>query len=239
MAASDIYGPESPLRETVTYKSILHGIVYRMRMDPEFNLPTNLANAINEYINTAARYAWDYYPWPDLMVIVKADTDNFTIPGDVFGIYAKDPTLVGSTSQVPIPFRDVGAGIVLGKKYDQIWAEYRRPFLRYEGAAWAAGTYTQNTKVYYEATGDYYMALEETSETPGSHSDWGKIAFPSLLAEYTKAAATAEGLREVGQYEQAEVQKRDASEILTQKIDKLELQSNQQRTYGAVLPSRR
>lgn len=238
MAASDLYGPSSPLRETVTYKSILHGIVYRMRMDPEFNLPVNLSNALNEYINTAARFAWDYYPWPDLMVITKIEDGDLTVPGDVFGVYAKDPTLVNSTSQARIPHRDVGAGIILPKKYSKVWIEYRRPFIRYEGNTWAAGSYTQNTKVYHEDTGDYYMALEATTGTPSASTDWGRIYFPAILSEYVKAAATAEALRETGQYEQAEIQRRDAVALLNQKIDKLELQSGQVRTYSAVLPHR-
>ena len=238
MASSDVYGPSSPLRETVSYQSVLHGIVYRLRMDPEANLPVNLANALNEYINTAARTAWDHYPWPDLRGIVEADTDDFTIPGDILAIYAKDPTLVNTTSQVEIGFRDVGAGIVLAKTYDKVWVEYRRPFLRYEGATWAAGSYTQNTKVYYAVDGNYYIALENTSAVPGASTDWGQIPFPAVIAEYTKAAATAEALRELGRYEQAELQKRDAAAMLNNKVDKLEGQSGQTRTYSAILPAR-
>tara|TARA_R100001163_G_scaffold11498_1_gene10505 strand:- start:313 stop:939 length:627 start_codon:yes stop_codon:yes gene_type:complete len=207
-------------------------------MDPEFNLPTNLASALNEYINTAARFAWDYYPWPDLMVITTAEDNEFTIPGDVFGVYAKDPVTVGQTSQVRIPHRDVGASIILPNNYDKVWIEYRRPFIRYEGSDWSAGTYQQNTKVYDASTGDYYIALETTSGTPNNSTDWGRIYMPAILSEYIKAAATAEALRETGQYEQAEVQRRDAVALLNQKIDKLELQSGQVRTYGVALPHR-
>ena len=82
------------------------------------------------------------------------------------------------------------------------------------------------------------MALEATTGTPSASTDWGRIYFPAILSEYVKAAATAEALRETGQYEQAEIQRRDAVALLNQKIDKLELQSGQVRTYSAVLPHR-
>ena len=236
MGAETLYGSTAPIREVVPYEEVLRGIVFRMGMDPDFNLPVNLAAALNEYINTAARYAWEAYPWPDLIVVDEMSSNSFAVPGMILKIYAKDPTVVGQQSQLEVPFRNLGSTVLLSKDYEKVWVEYRRPFIRYEGPQHIANSnYIAGNKVYYGR--DYYMAMESTNTLPTSGS-WGIIPFPEIVAEYVKSAALAEGLRELGRFEQAEVHKREAATMLTAAIDRYESHTGHTRTFNVALPNR-
>lgn len=49
---------------TVTFRSVLWGIAYRLSLDPGKNLPADVARALTEYVNTRVRKAWNLFAWP-------------------------------------------------------------------------------------------------------------------------------------------------------------------------------
>jgi len=50
---------------TVTFKSVLYGVAFRLSLDPAKNLPANIATALCEYINSRVLKSWGMYPWPE------------------------------------------------------------------------------------------------------------------------------------------------------------------------------
>lgn len=55
--------------QTVTFKSVLHGLATSVGLDPLLNLLADQAAAFTVYINDRLKEAWESYDWPELTLI--------------------------------------------------------------------------------------------------------------------------------------------------------------------------
>ena len=95
---------------TISFASVLNGVVARMGLDPTITPAPNTLAAFSEYVNSAVRSCWEIYPWPELTLIEQRSyypawdstasysVGNFVLGSDGTYYYAKaassgsDPT---------------------------------------------------------------------------------------------------------------------------------------------------
>lgn len=74
---------------TVTFTSVLNGVLSRMGLDPSIAPATNTLTAFSDYISSSVRTCWEMYPWPEMTVVEARQfypdwsSANSYAPGDV------------------------------------------------------------------------------------------------------------------------------------------------------------
>ena len=101
-----------------------------------------------------------------------------------------------------ITFQLRSTGIIVWTSDASCWVEFRLEVPSYSGAAWAAATtYAADDQVYVSSEGDYYKALQaSTNKNPVTETTyWERIEFPRILRDAVAQGAYADMLRADGQ----------------------------------------
>jgi hypothetical protein len=195
-------------RRTVTFKSVLWGVAKRDGLIPEDDdLDRSAATQIAEGINSAYKFAWEYYDWPEATVIAEmTPVENPSQPGSRFipyvdesasvdtllEIWQSNPLTTARPKMVEYKFGPDGIYLFSGAG-EKVWVKYRGRPPQFVSTPWDdAAVYAQGDIVYYPQTGDCYVANAATSagQAPGA-SPWEKVDLLFVLSEATKAGAYA------------------------------------------------
>lgn len=232
-----------PGPRTVTFKSVLHGVQYRLGGAPE-DLGVGTAAAIGEYINSAYKYAWKHYEWPDV-----CRTEEFT--ADANGMIAWDDVIETPflcTVRDPRTDRNPGSirfvihrdGLYLPAEYKSatVWLTYRPIGPTFSAAEYNAATaYVVGDVVYWPTTGHCYVCkLNSTNNAPSNATYWTQQEFLESLSEAVKEGAYAAMVREEGQAQTALLIQEAMRELLLDEIERLEMQAGQYRLIRVDIP---
>lgn len=103
-----------------------------------------------------------------------------------------------------------------------VWVEHMPPVPTLDGADWdEETTYAAGERVYYEAAGDFFTALEETTgDVPGeSPAQWERVSLPPLFKAFLVWSAVARSLGGDGQTRERKAAQMDAEEALLRAFD--------------------
>ena len=116
-----------------------------------------------------------------------------------------------------------------------VWVQFLLPQPRFTTDEYSAGAaYSAGDVVYYNTTGDCYVARQSTTGNLPSDSEyWRRYRIPSFLSDYLKFYALAETLSEDGQMDKANFQFARAEGILQQRMDDAWLRKGEVRTWTA------
>ena len=116
-----------------------------------------------------------------------------------------------------------------------VWVQFLLPQPRFTTDEYSAGAaYSTGDVVYYNTTGDCYVARKATTGNLPSDSEyWRRYRVPSFLSDYLKFYALAETLSEDGQTDKANFQFARAEGILQQRMDDAWLRKGEVRTWTA------
>lgn len=232
-----------PGPRTVTFKSVLHGVQYRLGGSPE-DLGVGTAMAIGEYIQSAYKYAWKHYEWPDVCQTQQFEADaNGMIAWDdlietPFLATQRDPR----TDLNPGPIRFVihrdGLYLPAAYKEAEVWLTYRPHGPTFTASEYSSATaYVQGDAVYYPATGHCYVAKQATTNNaPTSTTYWQQQEFLESLSEAVKEGAYAAMVREEGQAQTSILIQEAMRELLLDEIERLEMQAGQYRLIRVDIP---
>jgi hypothetical protein len=81
------------MSRTVTFTSVMNGVLSRMGLDPTITPAGNVLAAFTEYINSAVRSIWETYPWPDA---IRYETRQFYPSWSSSTNYAAASVVLGS-----------------------------------------------------------------------------------------------------------------------------------------------
>ena len=218
---------------TVTYQSVIWGVAYKMGLDPRINLNANVAAAINEYVNSRSRFAWEKMDWPEI-VIIEARTPSSglvawkqsgqTLISDVFKVYRADPRT--NPPPLDVYFQTDQLGIHIGPTEQigsTVYVKYRTLPPVFTSVQWVTGaTYATGALVYCPSgpglagDGNVYQNLTGTnSGNPvGDATNWVLVPMPYFLSEYVKTAAFSDAQREDGQESKAAAEEQRSSGIV-------------------------
>jgi len=226
-------GVDSPYYQTRTYKQLLENICRTAGIEPS-RLLTDDSLAIRDFINSALREGWEYYPWPYLMVVTSdtvANIDDYS-EYDLFSINKYDPR----DKRYPGPYTfsvDAGGINIIPDltATDTVFLKYRERWYPFTGSVYSASTtYATGDMAYDSTTGDYYRSLV-SSNLAGSLSNalvWDRREIPDFLFEFAKYSVLGELREAEGQGEKARALKARAGVAMTLEIEKWERQKNQQ-----------
>jgi hypothetical protein len=154
---------------SVSYKSILHGVITKMGEDPATNVQQSILNAINEHVNERVKEMWESFPFPEWQITDRRTyrsawtaSTTYVAGQEVYDV-ATDQyycALLTHAGQAP-GTSDVWA--VSGSSYSA--ADYD-----------AATAYAAGDRVYYIATGEHYQChAASTGNVPTDAAYWGRL----------------------------------------------------------------
>jgi len=223
----------TPYYQVRTYSDLLSAICRTAGIEPG-RLLTNDSATIRDYINSAMREGWQYYPWPDLMRVTSdtvANIDNYATY-DLFSINKYDPR--DKRYPGPYTFSVDGAGINIIPDLtstDTVYLKYRDLWYPFSGTFYSASTsYSLSQMSYGSSTGDYYRSLSDSNlgNLITNTVYWDRREIPAFLFEFIKWSAVAELREAEGQGEKSRALKARAGVCMTLEIEKWERQKNQQ-----------
>jgi hypothetical protein len=228
---------------TVTFKSVLHGVQYRLGGSPE-DLGTGTAQAIGEYIQSAYKYAWKHYEWPDVCRVEQFTTDaNGMIGWDgvietPFVVTTRDPRTDANPNRVQFTIHREGFYLPAAYKDAQVWVTYRPICPTFSAAEYDAATaYVVGDAVYWPETGHCYVSIQAgTGHDPDDTDYWEQQEFLESLSEAVKEGAHAAMVREEGQVQTSLIIQEAMKDLLLDEIERLEMQAGQYRLIRVDIP---
>lgn len=154
---------------TVTYKSILHGVLTKMGENPALNIQQSILNAITEHVNDRVKEMWEAFPFPEWQITERRQYRADWAVGTVYAAGA-EVFYVGTgkyyCSMLTHSGETPGAG--------DAWAESASS---YSGAGYEAGTaYVAGDRVFYPVTGEHYQChRDSTGNLPTNATYWGRL----------------------------------------------------------------
>jgi hypothetical protein len=202
------------MRRTVSFRSVLWGVAKRDGQVPESNdLTPDIAVQMTEGINTAYRYAWEYYDWPEACDYLQftpqssASTLTAWVPytvmhgedqvqlATIFGVWEKNPLVYPNGKQVPYQLGQDGIYFGDPARTEPVWIRFRAESPTFNAVEWDPGLmYGYRDVVYYSVTGHCYelrTAGTTPGLAPGASDVWRIVPLLSLLADAVKAGAFA------------------------------------------------
>ena len=104
---------------------------------------------------------------------------------------------------------------------EEVYLEFRKRPPRFTRVAWSAAvTYAIGERVYYDTTGECYIAIAaSTNKTPSTETGyWTKIDLPMFLQDYIPLRAKVDTLQDDGQEDKKNQLKQDAAEELDRQM---------------------
>lgn len=199
------------MRRTVSFRSVLWGVAKRDGQVPESNdLTPDIAVQMTEGINTAYRYGWEYFDWPEACEYGQFTPTSSPGTGSPWLSYlptagVQMATVFGIWQQNPLVFPDAKRlGYTLGPDgvyfhqvgpMEPVWVRYRPDPPVFNAVEWDGGaSYVNGDVVYYSVTGQCYM-LWGFGYTPGSapgvSEQWVLLPVLTVLSDAVKAGAFA------------------------------------------------
>lgn len=226
---------------TVTFQSVLHGVAHRMGIesdstDPGYNLLDSTARTLTEYINTAYKVAWEFWPWPDSLTIeqrtavaqeIAEDQSGETFIGEMLAIYMRDPRTASNPGPVAFEYHQGGWFLKDSSlATSTVYCQYRPAINYFTAEPYDNSTaYIVGNTVYYATSGDCYRCIQAgTGNLPTDDTFWSKIPFMASLRDAVIASAYAESLAEDGQVTASAIYDQRAQEFLNHEVDLLEQQ---------------
>jgi hypothetical protein len=116
-----------------------------------------------------------------------------------------------------------------------VWVQFLLPQPRFTTDDFSVATaYAAGDIVFYNTTGDCYIARQSTTgNLPTDSEYWRRYRIPAFLADYLKFYALAETLSEDGQMDKASYQFARAEGILQQRMDDAWLRKGEVRRWSA------
>jgi hypothetical protein len=224
----------TPQYPTRTYKELLYAISRAAGIDPNRLLDDD-ALAIRDYINTALRTIWEYYPWPKLMRVgsdTYANIDNYA-NYDLFFISSTDPRVDRNPTFYTFSVDAGGFNIIDDNLATTatLYFTYRDRFYPFDGTRYSTiTTYELDGMSYDSTTGDYYRSVvgSNLNNALTDTAWWDRRYIPAFLFEYTKLSALAQMREAEGQGEKSRILEVKATAALMAELDKWERQKNQQ-----------
>jgi len=222
-----------PYYQTRTYRDLLYAISRLTGITPA-RLLNDDALAIRDYINSALRTSWEYYPWAPLMSVTSdtvANLDNYA-EYDLFSISKYDPRVKRWPTYYG--FSEDSGGLNLLDDLattTTVYLKYRQRFYPFDGIEHSlAESYSNGDMVYDSTTLDYYRSLadsnlgHEVTETAW----WDRREIPAFLFEHARLSVVADIREAEGETNKAMILRRQADRARDLEIEKWERQKNQQ-----------
>lgn len=154
---------------------------------------------------------------------------GFTEVGDIKDIWDADPR-VTSLARPLSGWSIQNDYVVVPAPLPYVWLEFRKRAPEWTGDDYSAtASYAVGDKVYHDATGSYYEALQSHSaQTPSSSSAyWDLIEFPHDLSRVVVQAVYADMLRRSNQNDRYMAEMAEAERMLSLEIDRYGRQQQQ------------
>jgi hypothetical protein len=219
---------------TIRYNEVLSGVAGLMGF-PLKQLTEAEVGLWFEAINESARFAWEYFDWPDLVRLEESVANPetglviFELPGaqappKILAVYDRDPRSVRNPAAAALQWRVFDAqGVYLTPVgVEDVWVNFKLPFMDYRGLLHQAGVaYPVGSLVYaresepgagFERPGDWRR--RRGGDPPADPSAWGVREFPYVLSAYVMRAAAAQLLESDGKPQMAQFWRRQAMEQL-------------------------
>jgi hypothetical protein len=196
-------------------------------------------------VETAVNVAWDSRASATYAVstnndaeipYILFDQDNLSPIGEIMAIWDADPTSGVYARKVRYLLNEDRVLLIdATSETGNVWVQFLLPQPRFTTDEYSAGAaYSAGDVVYYNTTGDCYVARKATTGNLPSDSEyWRRYRIPSFLADYLKWYALAETLSEDGQMDKANFQFARAEGILQQRMDDAWLRKGEVRTWTA------
>ena len=196
-------------------------------------------------VETAVNIAWDDRASATYAVstnndaeipYILLDQDNLSPIGEIMAIWDADPTSGVYARKVRYLLNEDRVLLIdATSETGNVWVQFLLPQPRFTTDEYAAGAaYSTGDVVYYNTTGDCYVARQSTTGNLPSDSEyWRRYRIPSFLSDYLKFYALAETLSEDGQTDKANFQFARAEGILQQRMDDAWLRKGEVRTWTA------
>ena len=196
-------------------------------------------------VETAVNVAWDSRASATYAVsthndaeipYILLDQDNLSPIGEIMAIWDADPTSGVYARKVRYLLNEDRVLLIdATSETGNVWVQFLLPQPRFTTDEYSAGAaYSAGDVVYYNTTGDCYVARQSTTGNLPSDSEyWRRYRIPSFLSDYLKFYALAETLSEDGQMDKANFQFARAEGILQQRMDDAWLRKGEVRTWTA------
>ena len=196
-------------------------------------------------VETAVNVAWDDRASATYAVTtnndaeipyILLDQDNLSPIGEIMAIWDADPTSGVYARKVRFLLNEDRVLLIdATSETGNVWVQFLLPQPRFTTDEYSAGAaYSDGDVVYYNTTGDCYVARKATTGNLPSDSEyWRRYRIPSFLSDYLKFYALAETLSEDGQTDKANFQFARAEGILQQRMDDAWLRKGEVRTWTA------
>lgn len=196
-------------------------------------------------VETAVNVAWDDRASATYAVstnndaeipYILLDQDNLSPIGEIMAIWDADPTSGVYARKVRYLLNEDRVLLIdATSETGNVWVQFLLPQPRFTTDEYSAGAaYSAGDVVYYNTTGDCYVARKATTGNLPSDSEyWRRYRIPSFLSDYLKWYALAETLSEDGQMDKANFQFARAEGILQQRMDDAWLRKGEVRTWTA------
>ena len=196
-------------------------------------------------VETAVNVAWDDRASATYAVTtnndaeipyILLDQDNLSPIGEILAIWDADPTSGVYARKVRYLLNEDRVLLIdATSETGNVWVQFLLPQPRFTTDEYSAGAaYSTGDVVYYNTTGDCYVARKATTGNLPSDSEyWRRYRIPSFLSDYLKWYALAETLSEDGQMDKANFQFARAEGILQQRMDDAWLRKGEVRTWTA------
>lgn len=236
---------------TVTFQSVLRGVADRTGIDGDpnsggYNLTDQDAVKFTEYINTAYKISWEFYPWPDSLTVesrtavaqkIAEDQAGETFIGEMIEIYQRDPRTDGNPGAVSYNKWQGGWWLSTANATATVFCVYRPAINYFTSTDWAVATaYVEGDTVYYGTTGECYVCTaDSTGDLPTDTDFWGKIPFMASLADAVKSGAHSEVLAEDGQFSSSMLPDARMEAFLEHEVDLIEGQEGQYKAFDVAV----
>ena len=169
---------------TVSFTSVVNGIMARMGLDPTMTPASNTLAAVAEYVSSAVRTNWECYPWPDFEMIEQrqfypswsqstAYTPGQVVLGSDLTYYVaianstgKDPTTYAATSiQSPVVINGVTYYAASGTVANSsgLGNGYWIPASQFNCSLYSAQSVYFPANFVYASDGNYYYCVSPIS----------------------------------------------------------------------------
>lgn len=200
-------------RRQLRFLDLLHGVAFRLGMDPAEDLTNQDARALAEYLTESYRFCYEFFPWPETLQRAQLTVasnqvewedgggDHLTL-GQVTRVTQRDPWV--DTNPNDYEWRYSNAGIILPR------VESGTVYVEWQPRCWPLTVTNYDSTVVY-AAGDtvYYLgrvyAYTGTvdANTPDASTEWDELPIPYYLRDAIIAGAHATKLMEEGQHASA------------------------------------
>lgn len=231
-----------------SFRQVLFGAAKRLGMVPEEDgLQRSEASMLTEFLNSAVKLAWEFYPWPDTMVINAEDvvqhpsianaryvprSTSTRILQTVTRVWSEDPRATRNAAEA---FHTAQAdGLYFyDSNVSKVWIQYRPAPPEFTEAEWSdVRAYGAGSLVWdaaEDATGHVFKALQAVSAgtvlTSAAH--WQIIGIPVCIAEPVKAGVVGAWNASEGQHGTARVKQEYMAELLEHEIYQIQIQGGQ------------